>query len=172
MLAPDGFQVMAPIPKGTKFGKRKNTGTLAKFETHIFPEPNSGCWLWDGLVVASTGYAKFHVGLDKTVLAHRFSYMKYKGEIPKGLQVRHTCDVKICVNPDHLLLGTALDNAQDAILRNKYRRGERHAMAKLNKNQVLKIKESTATISEIARHFCISRMHVKRIKNSKSWSHL
>lgn len=53
--------------------------------------------------------------------AHVIVYLGLKGDIPPGLVVRHSCDVPACVNPDHLLLGTASDNMRDAVerLRNR-----------------------------------------------------
>jgi hypothetical protein len=47
--------------------------------------------------------------------AHRLSYTIFCGAIPKGMNVLHNCDVTLCVNPDHLFLGTQLDNVADMI---------------------------------------------------------
>ena len=82
-----------------------------KFEARYVPEPNSGCWLWTA-GVSSNGYGAFD-----GVGAHRFSYQLFKGRIPTGKIVRHKCDVKICVNPDHLLIGTQADNINDYVRR-------------------------------------------------------
>jgi len=72
----------------------------------------SGCWEW----LASKdkgGYGRYHVGNFLT--AHRFSYWAFIGDIPTGMFVLHQCDNRGCVNPDHLLIGTQKDNAQDMI---------------------------------------------------------
>jgi hypothetical protein len=73
------------------------------------------CWLWTG-VSSSVGYGRFCWRERATSLigAHRVSWMLTYGDIPDGLFVLHKCDVKLCVNPDHLWLGTNADNIRDA----------------------------------------------------------
>ena len=77
------------------------------------------CWEWTGSV-HNTGYGMFYFDGSR-VLAHRFSYLIFKGEIPEGHQIRHTCDNRTCVRPDHMLTGTHKDNARDAQERKRHR---------------------------------------------------
>lgn len=72
----------------------------------------AGCWIWNGSQT-NKGYGKCRHNYG-TVDAHRMSYRLFVGPIPTDKIVRHTCDVKLCVNPAHLLLGTYLDNMKDA----------------------------------------------------------
>lgn len=82
----------------------------------------TSCWLWMG-AVNSRGYGQIGVreGARKTVSrsTHREIAKACLGDIPDGMMVCHTCDVKACVNPSHLYIGTALDNARDAVERGR-----------------------------------------------------
>lgn len=96
----------------------------------------SGCWIWTGSRLTS-GYGqsvridaseRWKLGKPVQEGAHRVSYKLFKGSIPKGKLVRHTCDVKLCVNPEHLLVGTQVDNMAD------YGMSEVASKRKRNKN--------------------------------------
>lgn len=92
--------------------------------------PGAKCWLWKGMVFQRTGYggAVFDGRLQG---AHRVAYQIECGPIPGGMFVLHNCDTKLCVNPAHLRLGTALDNARDAVERGLYATGDRHPSSRL-----------------------------------------
>lgn len=96
----------------------------------------NGCWEWLA-TTQGTGYGIMRVD-SIYQLAHRVSYKLYKGEIPQGLIVRHKCDHKYCVNPEHLELGTQKDNVHDMCTRG------RNTRRALTSEQVQQVKEMLA----------------------------
>jgi hypothetical protein len=145
------------------------------------------CWMWTGAVVTN-GYGQFYIG--KPVSAHRAAWLLFRGPIPSGSWVLHRCDQKRCVNPDHLYLGTARDNARDAVERGQYpsgerhgsrthlqqfARGERHGSAKLRESDVLAIRSafsSGAGIRSMARDYNVSEFAIHAIVYRKTWVHI
>jgi hypothetical protein len=75
-----------------------------------------GCWLWSGKPNRN-GYGVFGAGTAR--LAHKQSYTQALGKVPAGMVVRHTCDERLCVRPEHLLLGTTADNSLDMVKRGR-----------------------------------------------------
>jgi hypothetical protein len=77
----------------------------------------NGCWIWTGRrYTKGYGQASFR---GRNIRAHRYAYEAWKGPIPAGMMVLHSCDNPPCVNPDHLRIGTARDNMMDAIQRGR-----------------------------------------------------
>lgn len=79
------------------------------------------CWVWNKSV-ASSGYGQIRLNY-KNLRANRASYMVFKGEIPDGMVIRHTCDNKLCINPEHLILGSCKQNSQDMVERDRRGKG-------------------------------------------------
>ena len=93
--------LLLQIPKGRP--GTKPVDPEIRFWKKVMPEPNSGCWLWEG-GLDGKGYGTFLISLPvrHNVRAHRFSYELHKGAIPAELELDHLCRNKVCVNPDHL----------------------------------------------------------------------
>lgn len=147
------------------------------------------CWLWKGSLTGY-GYGDFCLiprwKNTKMIRAHRYSYAIHYGEIPSGLCVCHKCDVRNCVRPDHLFLGTIQDNTADMIKKKrhhvgkkkyseKFKRGESHYKALLNRGiveEVVSLSHECRNKSEIARMLGIGRHLVGNILAGKSWRHV
>lgn len=127
------------------------------------------CWEWIGSMNKFTGYGYISVS-QKIYLAHRLSYILNREPIPQGLLVCHTCDNRKCVNPNHLFLGTAKDNIQDAA-----RKGRLRSWAqKLTPGNVQEIRSLKGHLSQkkIAKRFGVVKGTIGAIFTGLSWKHL
>lgn len=146
-----------------------------RFWRYVVPEPNSGCWLWDGATnVTGRGYVfgVIRSAPRKNEKASRVSWRLYRGDIPAGAMLCHHCDNSLCVNPEHLYAGDAADNMRDALARKRFPVGEHSPRAKLSADDAIAIRASTKTIAATAREFGVSRAHVRGIRSGQSWRHV
>ena len=135
----------------------------------------SGCWLWFKAIVTN-GYGQIRNGAGKRPPAHRVSWEIYRGAIPDGLWVLHKCDVRNCVNPDHLFLGTHQDNVDDREAKGRGNQpcGETQNQAKLTVWQARIIfrvsNNSHLSNKEISEIFGVGTLATWRIKRGITWS--
>ncbi|CAN7358634.1 HNH endonuclease signature motif containing protein [Paenibacillus sp. LjRoot56] len=133
------------------------------------------CWLWTGGFY-TTGYGSyFHDG--KKLKAHRYAWSFFNGPITDGLFVCHRCDVRNCVNPEHLFLGTQKDNIKDMYAKNRGNKpsGENHFKAKLDWEKVKEIRDSYKWFScdnssfALGKKYGVAPNHIMQIVNNKAW---
>lgn len=134
-----------------------------------------GCWNWLGNC-QNNGYGRLKFRNVRS-LAHRVSWQVFRGEIPKGMCILHSCDNPRCVNPDHLFLGTKDDNNQDMIEKGRDRKvcGEKSPKAKLTVGQVRELRRlylEGVKIYQLAPIFGINRSSIGAIVRRKTWKHV
>jgi hypothetical protein len=133
------------------------------------------CWLWTG--ATTWGYGQIGSGGQDgpPLKAHRVSWELRHGPIPPGLHVCHRCDVRACVNPQHLFLGTRQDNMDDMRLKGRATRGERDSQAKLTAEKVLEIRKALqggTRHRDLAATYGVSQGNISNIARNKSWRHI
>lgn len=134
----------------------------------------SECWPWKASVTGNSGYGTLK-DAGREVKAHRFSYELHHGPIPEGLVVRHDCDVRHCVNPAHLRIGTPLDNVQDMVDRGRACKGEAKPSAKLTEADVRHIRALVSAgrgHREVARMYGMSHRTIGDIVHHRKWKHV
>lgn len=143
--------------------------TIARFESKFIPEPNSGCWLWMASL-GEKGYGEFWFE-NQMRRAHRVAWALYRGTI-NDLHVLHHCDNRVCVNPDHLYLGTHVQNMAQRESRGMTIRGSRSPLAKLTEEDVAYIRRSTMTRRELMQIYNLSSGAIQHILQRRTWPHV
>jgi len=99
-------------------------------------------------------------------------FEEYREPIPKGFYVCHVCDVRNCINPDHLFLGTHADNMRDMKNKGRAHLGEAHGMAKLTNSQVLEIRASKEPYKVLASKYNVVIHTIQRVRSRDNWKHI
>lgn len=142
------------------------------------PQFLSRCWIWIGPTVLGGDKrprGKISRGRGKIEMAYRAAYRLFRGPIPDGLFVLHSCDNGLCVNPAHLFVGTQADNMADKVSKNRQARGEKSGPSKLTRESVLEIRamaSSGASSRSLADRFGVSSVAIRSILKGISWGWL
>jgi hypothetical protein len=169
--------------------------TLTAVQDHNFwrkiaiPNDSEECWTW---VAGKNGRGYGIFGIGKTTLAHRIMWRVTYGGIGAGICVCHSCDNPACVNPDHLWLGTNLDNTVDKVSKGRakapsgrrhythrkphlIRRGTQRRGAKLDDDKVRRIRgmmgpdENPRAAAEL---FGVSTTLIRHVFQRRIWTHV
>ena len=149
---------------------KRATYDQAYVEKPVERLPWTGCWVWMQRV-DKDGYGSYG-GHGKNARAHRLAFRLWKGPIPLGRLICHSCDTPACVNPDHLSLGTDHSNSQDKVKRGRQPRGEAAANVKLTEDDVRAIRASKEPQKKCGARYGIGQMQVSRIRRGMRWAHI
>lgn len=142
---------------------------------NVIPDDN-GCWIWQG---PRTGYGYGQTQVDgKVAVTHRLSWRAFHGEIPTGMHVLHKCDVRLCINPAHLFLGTSADNNAD--MDRKGRRmppkGIQHSNAVFTEARVAVLRQGRydqwGDLTNKARELGVDVKTLWNVLRGKTWKHV
>lgn len=120
------------------------------------------CWIWSGCV-NSDGYPKITRNGNSNIKDHRYVYQQVKGGIPEGYVVRHTCDNILCLNPDHLIIGTPTDNMRD-----RQERGRTNKFVSDEINQrIVRLRNAGLSQQCVAGILGCSQGHISKVETGK-----
>lgn len=150
------------MPKGPK-------PVIERLLARVIVDEWTGCWEWLGAQneegYGIIGLGRRGEGVERT---HRVTYQHYRGEIPDGLFVLHRCDNRQCCSPEHLFLGTALDNSLDMVAKGRFSTPS----AKVTEDQVREIRESMLPSTAIAEKYNLKPRQIRRIRDRSRWKHV
>ncbi len=127
------------------------------------------CWIWTGETSAN-GYGRFWDG-EKKLPAHRWSHGYFIAEVPKGKDACHKCDVRNCVNPAHIFIGSRSENMLDASRKDRLNTntlgGSSNRLAKMSLKDIYKLKYDDSikdlTQEELGKLFGVSDVTIRRV---------
>lgn len=157
------------------------TPLSARFDKFVDKSAGAdGCWLWTGCI-SKNGYGYVRGDHNKSESAHTSAWILSGRALEPGKEICHKCDVRNCVNPSHMFLGTRADNMADAAAKGRmfwanperHPKGSKHPNAKLNEDAVKEILRSPGTRrEEFATRFGVSPALISMVRRRTIWRHV
>jgi hypothetical protein len=151
----------------------ESPGEEVRFWSHVHKlgDAYGGCWIW--IASLTEGYGNFSLDGGKQVRATHYSWqLRWGLPVSGALLMCHKCDVRMCVNPDHLFLGTQKDNLEDMVAKGRSVKGEDKHNAKLTEIDVRLIRSSPLSDSELGKQLGVSYKTIWKIRKELCWKHL
>jgi len=163
-----------------------------KLEKYTLRSDQENCWIWIGPKFRY-GYGKLDLCVNhknKTFSAHRCAWENAFGPIPTGLLVCHRCDNPLCVNPDHLFLGTNKENSQDMVLKGRSLKGDKNPLRihpelvrrgelihtsvikECDVHMIRKMYSKSMSVKEIAYKLGVTKKIVYNVLGGRAWAWL
>lgn len=159
------------MAKGLTLQNRHDLKSIrTRFDAKYVPVP-SGCWQWTAST-ARRGYGQMGITKPKrNEKAHRISYALNVADIPPDRVIMHTCDNPGCVNPQHLRMGTQIENLADRDAKNRHARvsGVRNPSSKLSCDALPVILDRSIPIDDLASRFGVSRSTIDHVRAGRTW---
>jgi HNH endonuclease len=160
--------------------KSRWTPASERFWYRVKRGPADACWMWIGGNNGRYGVLGRGRQGDGQIYAHRLSYEMHVGPIPVGLDVMHSCDEPLCVNPKHLSVGTRLENTADMVRKGRASHlartpGEKNRHAKLTEVNVRAIRKAAAdgtSVRDLMERFGLTDSAIRRVISRFTWKHV
>ena len=161
---------------GIEYEKQNKTPLHVRFAQYVNQQGPEDCWLWTGAQNGSNGYGAIYYN-GRSRQAHRVAWeLANEQKIPDGMCVCHHCDNPLCVNPEHLFVGTHKENMLDMVKKSRHHHGEEHTYSKLTAKEVIEIRKAYAkdnvTLRQVASKYDVSHQNISYIVRGEQWSHV
>lgn len=152
-----------------------NRELITRFWDKVDKNETDECWNWKA-GTQSKGYGSFGIGNGNTALAHRVAFELAFGENLEGLCVMHSCDNRICCNPNHLKLGSIADNNRDMISKGRQARGMQNGRSQLTYDNIISMRSDfqakEENLKELSEEYGIHYNTARNTIHGKTWKDL
>lgn len=151
-----------------QYSRRYFPELAEKMERLVHVNPHTGCWEWTRKKnVDGYGYGLYHEGTQ--IRSHRIAFLVSMGLLPPSDNpIRHLCDNPACCRPNHLAVGTSLENVEDRQRSGRHRPCTKTYLQK--KRDALAARLAEGTDAETARQLALSISTVNRARRGRTWA--